>query len=203
MFLDSSSSAKFDSSTLLRVLSLFDMEEREFLNRSLAQFRGYSNTEIDDKVLNEALGEAKRFIKDNGAFSGGKVASICAPDLQASLVAMDAMILLRAENSLRPYHRREKMDWNHSVKALWHVLEMKEGKRYPTTGLPYRLRESVRNYLKTQASDVDNMSPFFSFVASPNPCYSDFDIMLEYLAWQCWEAQEEVEMPKKRSCVVM
>jgi hypothetical protein len=179
------------------------MEEEEFLNRSLARFQGYSNTEIDDKVLNEALREAKQFIKDNGAFSGGKVAIIRVQDLRASLVAMDAVVLLRAENPLRRYHEREEIDWKHSVKALWYVLEKKDGKRYPTTNLPYRLRESVRKHLKTQYSDVDNMGPFFSFVASPNPCYSDFDTMLEYVAWQSWKVSEEVEMPKKASCAVM
>jgi hypothetical protein len=179
------------------------MEEQEFLNQSLARFQGYNNTEIDDKVLNEALGEATRFIKENGPVSGGKVAIIRAQDLRASLVAMDAVILLRAKNSLRRYHEREKMDWGHSMKALWYVLEKKEGKIYPTTNLPDRLRESVRKHLKTQYSDVDNMGPFFTFVASPNPCYSDFDIMLEYVAWQSWKASEGVEMQKKTSCAVM
>lgn len=79
------------------------MNEQDFLNQSLAGFRGYSNLPINNLVLNESLVREKCFIEDgdttNGTISGDKVAVIRSQDLPTSLIAMDAAILLRAEES--------------------------------------------------------------------------------------------------------
>jgi hypothetical protein len=181
------------------------MNEQDFLNQSLAEFRDYNSVPIDCRMLSEALIEAKRFLEDSVTISEGEVVIIRTRDLRFSLVAMDAAILLRAEKYQRPYKGSDKTDRRLSLRALWSVLKAMEGRMYSTMGLPRMLRKSVQTHLDKQFGDASFMPTLFdSYWISPH--YDDFDTLLEYLTWQCWRAQATKQPSVDRSkwnCCVM